>query len=156
MAGAIISASSLKTFGLILSGPAALWWLSSSNLFRTPFSVILIGGILGVSTGSPEGFMKLRALLQRDFSDSGCLGENTDWNCLFSTVAFPMGWFTTSHPFSVVLLPGLPVNDVWWTPTTFCLLLVHFSPLLHSHWQWQYPLRTASRLFWWLFGWKLS
>ena len=78
MAGTIISASSLKTFGLILFGSAALWGLSSSNLFRTPFSVISIGGILGVSTGSPEGFMKLGALLQRDFSGSGCLGANTD------------------------------------------------------------------------------
>ena len=74
------SASSFRSKGLILPGPAALCGLSWLSIFLTPSSVMFIGGILGVVFHVPSGLRKPAALVLRALSENGVHGENTDWN----------------------------------------------------------------------------
>ena len=67
--GATMSASSFRAMGLRLSGPAALCAFNPFSLLRTPSSVMLIGGICGVSFGVPSGLMKFVALVHSAFRE---------------------------------------------------------------------------------------
>ena len=83
-----MSASSFRTMGLRLSGPAALCAFNPFSLLRTPSSVMLIGGICGVSFGVPSGLMKFVALVHSAFRERGLRADKTDWNCVYEEVYF--------------------------------------------------------------------
>ncbi len=113
-----IGASSLlavfSIIGLSWSGPAALCGRRLLRSFSIPFVASLMLGIfpcgLYVCTLGDSGSLSALSwsfILQREDSEMGDLDVNTDWNCLFRTLALSWSdWYSLLLLLSASMPPG--------------------------------------------------